>query len=111
MRACDGCWAAEPAGSHLCDFGVGTLAVGPGVLQPLVFGVEAVLLEGAAALGLAPDAAEQGVGLQAQAAALPPGVALVQVHCGHRATQVSEGRWAYLDLEYRGQQGSADENT
>lgn len=68
--------------SHLCDPRVRALAVDAIVLQPLVLGVGAVLLEGAAVLSLAPHAPKERVRLQTQTAASTLGVALVQMDCG-----------------------------
>lgn len=73
--------------SHLCDFGVGALAVGSAGLQPLALRVGAVLLERAAVLSLAPNAAVQGISLQTQPTAPAPGITLIQVDWGHRQAQ------------------------
>lgn len=64
---------------YLCDPWVGALAVDAVVLQPLVFRVGAMLLEGAAVLSFTPNTPKQWVCLQTQTAASTLGVALVQM--------------------------------
>lgn len=81
---------------HLGDPRVGALAVDAVVLQPLAVGTRAVLLEGAAVLALAPHAAVERVGLQAQAAAAALGIALVQMHCGGSETGRRSGQFVML---------------
>lgn len=70
---------ATASESDLRDPWVGALAVDAVVLQPLVLGVGAVLLEGAAVLSFTPDAPEQRVCFQTQTAASTLGVALVKM--------------------------------
>lgn len=67
--------------SHLCDPWMGALAVDAVVLQPLVLGVGAVLLEGAAVLSFTPYTPKQRVCLQTQTTASTLGVAFVQMDC------------------------------
>lgn len=55
-----------------------------GPVQPGAGGAGTVLVEGAPALAAAPATLELSVGLQTQAAALPLGRALVEVHCKDR---------------------------
>lgn len=78
-----------PGVSHLCDPWVGALAVNAVVFQPLVLGVGAVLLEGAAVLSFTPNAPKQRVCLQTQTAASTLGVALVEMDCagGRKETE------------------------
>lgn len=75
--------------SHLCDPWVGALAVDAVVLQPLVLGVGAMLLEGTAVLSFTPNTPKQRVCLQTQATASTLSVALVQVDCagGRKETE------------------------
>lgn len=55
-----------------------------GPVEPGAGGAGTVLVEGAPALAAAPAALELPVGLEAQAAALPLGRALVEVDCKDR---------------------------
>lgn len=71
--------------AYLCDAWVCALAVGARQLQPLALMDGAVLPQGALALSLAPAALEVWVRLEAQAAALAHGSALVEVNCRQRA--------------------------
>lgn len=61
-----------------------------GPVEPGTGGAGTVLVEGAPALAAAPAALKLPVGLEAQAAALPLGRALVEVDCKDRGA-VSEG--------------------
>lgn len=71
--------------AYLRDSGVRALAVGARQLQPLALVDGAVLPQGALALDLAPAALEVRVRLEAQAAALAHGSALIEVNCRQRA--------------------------
>lgn len=73
-------------GAHLSDLGVGALDVVAGPVEPEAGGDGAVLAEGASVLAAAPAALELPVGLQAEAAALPLGRALVEMDCKERRT-------------------------
>lgn len=86
------CKVCAAFASHLCDPWVGALAVNAVVLQPLVFWVRAVLLEGAAVLSFTPNTPKQGVCLQTQTTASTLCVALVQMDCsGGRRERRPEG--------------------
>lgn len=85
----EGAWAdgedgGRGAGTDLCDARVGALDVLAGQVEP-AGGVRidgrAVVPQGAPALPAAPAALELPLRLQAHAAAVPLGRALVQVHC------------------------------
>jgi len=71
--------------TDLGDAWVGALDIPGRTVQPAV-GVgrdgRAVLPHGAPALAAAPAALELPLGPQTHAAAVPPGAALVEVHCG-----------------------------
>lgn len=71
--------------AYLRDAWVRALAVGARQLQPLALVDGAVLPQGALALSLAPAALEVWVRLEAQAAALTHGSALIEVNCVQRA--------------------------
>lgn len=73
---------------------MGALAVDAVVLQPLVLGVGAVLLEGAAVVSFTPHTSKQRVRLQTQTAAPTLGVALVQMDCagGRKETERTKTR-------------------
>lgn len=78
-------WPSCPAlgtwGTHLGDLGIGALHVVAGQVKPGAGGAATVLLEGAPALVAAPATLKLAVGLQAEAAALPLGRALVEMNC------------------------------
>lgn len=86
--------------AHVCpdlrDPWVSALAVDAVVLQPLVLGVGAVLLQGATVLSFTPNAPEQRVCLQTQTAASSLGVTLVQMDCAGGRKGLDrrrEGKW------------------
>lgn len=77
--------------TYVGDPGIGAFALGPGQFQPLVLLDGAVVLQRALVLSLTPAALEVWVGLQAQAAAVPHGPTLVQVHCRDSKGEILRG--------------------
>ena len=69
--------------SYLGDLGVGTAAVAGGGVHPAGFRGRALLAQRALLLLDTPATLKTGVGLQAHAAAVPQGVALVEVSWGN----------------------------